>query len=231
MRKDEYIASAVLKISNRKAKRETEKELAEHIDELIEEYLKSGLTYEDAEQKAIFAMGNPEIVSAEMGRLYKGTSIPARIGKFFLKVFLLIVLLIVALKIGIFLSPIDVFKGTDISAYTPSGIPIKHYYFQFTDIDEYWVYKSNSTQMNEELSKGYWEKINKSNIYKCESCNDEAFIKSTNLYNDCYICVYDVYNKRFITSNTENIWETTSNWAIMIYDKANGYYYCFHQSY
>lgn len=37
MRKNEYIASAVSKISNKKAKRETEAELAEHIDELIEE--------------------------------------------------------------------------------------------------------------------------------------------------------------------------------------------------
>ncbi len=44
MRKEEYIATAVSKITNKKAKRETEKELAAHIDELIDRYVNSGYT-------------------------------------------------------------------------------------------------------------------------------------------------------------------------------------------
>ena len=72
MRKDEYIASAVSKITNRKAKRETEKELAEHIDELIEHYTKNGWIGIDAELRAVADMGEPEAVCQELGKLHRG---------------------------------------------------------------------------------------------------------------------------------------------------------------
>ena len=72
MRKDEYIASAVSKISNRKAKRETEAELAEHIDELTESYLDRNMTAEEAEQRAVADMGTPESVSSSLGKLHTG---------------------------------------------------------------------------------------------------------------------------------------------------------------
>ena len=72
MRKDEYIASAVSKISNKKAKRETEAELAEHIDELTEFYLDRNMTVEEAEQRAVADMGTPESVSSSLGKLHTG---------------------------------------------------------------------------------------------------------------------------------------------------------------
>lgn len=70
MRKEEYIASAVSKISNKKAKRETEAELAEHIDELTEFYLDRNMTAEEAEQRAVADMGTPESVSSSLGKLH-----------------------------------------------------------------------------------------------------------------------------------------------------------------
>ena len=72
MKKDEYIASAVSKISNKKAKRETERELGEHIDELTEFYLDRNMTVEEAEQRAVADMGTPESVSSSLGKLHTG---------------------------------------------------------------------------------------------------------------------------------------------------------------
>ena len=95
MRKEEYIATAVSKISNRKAKLETEKELAAHIDELIDRYVNSGYTAAEAEEKAVAEMGDSEKVSQEMGKLYKGTGCLSRIIKFLLKVCLMILILVV----------------------------------------------------------------------------------------------------------------------------------------
>ena len=72
MRKDEYIATAVSKISNRKAKRETEKELAAHIDELVNHYTKNGWDADEAEERAVLDMGEAEAVSEKLGKLHKG---------------------------------------------------------------------------------------------------------------------------------------------------------------
>ena len=72
MKKDEYIAEAVSKITNRKAKRETEKELAAHIDELVEFYLDRSGSKEEAEEKAVADMGTPESVSSSFGKLHSG---------------------------------------------------------------------------------------------------------------------------------------------------------------
>ncbi len=74
MRKEEYIAEAVSKITNRKAKRETEKELAAHIDELIEFYLDRSGSKEEAEERAVADMGGPEKISEDMAKLHKGIS-------------------------------------------------------------------------------------------------------------------------------------------------------------
>ena len=70
MKKDEYIASAVSKISNRKAKRETERELGEHIDELIDFYLDRNMTAEEAEERAVSDMGGPELIADKMNKLH-----------------------------------------------------------------------------------------------------------------------------------------------------------------
>ena len=122
MRKDEYIATAVSKISNKKAKRETEKELAAHIDELMDFYINNGMAEEDAEERAVSDMGDSEKVSQEMGKLYKGTGCLSRIVKFLLKVCLMILILVVIYKLYILFSPIDCFNNSDVKIYTPSGI-------------------------------------------------------------------------------------------------------------
>lgn len=70
MKKDEYIASAVSRIKNKKAKWETACELAEHIDELTEFYLGRGYNETDAEEKAVEEMGPPETVSEELAKLH-----------------------------------------------------------------------------------------------------------------------------------------------------------------
>lgn len=62
MKKDEYIASAVSKISNRKAKRELEA----HIDDLTELYLEQGFAQSEAEEKAVESMGDYLELSREM---------------------------------------------------------------------------------------------------------------------------------------------------------------------
>ena len=72
MKKDEYIAAAVSKISNRKAKLETEAELAEHIDELTEFYLDRNMTVEEAEERAVADMGEPETICVSLGKLHTG---------------------------------------------------------------------------------------------------------------------------------------------------------------
>lgn len=235
MRKEEYIATAVSKISNRKAKRETEKELAAHIDELIENYINSGCEADEAEEKAVSDMGDSEKVSQEMEKLYKGTGCLSRIVKFLLKVFLMILILVVIYKVYILLSPIDCFNNSDVKIYTPSGINGRyHLEWLWTDIEEYWVFKltrSQSDELNKDLSENYWVKLDSSPLQQFDwDSYDNVFKKQTDLTENCYICVYDVYSKKFITDRTENIIDTTTNWVIVIYDKANEYYYCIHQS-
>ncbi len=75
MRKEEYIATAVSKISNRKAKQETEKELAAHIDELIEFYLDRSGSKEEAEEKAVADMGEAQSISQKLGKLHTGAGV------------------------------------------------------------------------------------------------------------------------------------------------------------
>ena len=235
MRKDEYIATAVSKITNKKAKRETEKELATHIDELIDRYVNSGYTAPEAEERAVADMGDSEKVSQEMGKLYKGTGCLSRIIKFLLKVCLMILILVVIYKAYILLSPIDCFNNSDVKIYTPSGINGRyHIEWLWTDIEEYWVFKltrSQSDELNKDLSENYWVKLDSSPLQQFDwDSYDNVFKKQTDLTENCYICVYDVYSKEFITNRTENIIDTTTNWVIVIYDKANEYYYCIHQS-
>ena len=235
MRKDEYIATAVSKITNKKAKRETEKELAAHIDELIEFYLDRSGSKEEAEEKAVADMGDSEKVSQEMGKLYKGTGCLSRIIKFLLKVCLMILILVVIYKAYILLSPIDCFNNSDVKIYTPSGINGRHHIeWLWTDIEEYWIFKltrSQSDELNKDLSENYWVKLDSSPLLQFDwDSYDNVFKKQTDLTENCYICVYDVYSKEFITDRTENIIDTTTNWVIVIYDKANEYYYCIHQS-
>lgn len=71
MRKDEYIASAVSRIKNKKAKWETACELAEHIDELTEFYLNRSSSKEEAEERAVADMGGPELIADKMRELHK----------------------------------------------------------------------------------------------------------------------------------------------------------------
>lgn len=106
MKKDEYIASAVSKISNKKAKWETEAELAEHIDELTEFYLDRNMTAEEAEQRAVADMGTPESVSSSLGKLHTGA------GK---KVY-------IALLIMIFFFGIAAIFGFDNSLYNVEAL-------------------------------------------------------------------------------------------------------------
>ncbi len=235
MRKDEYIATAVSKISNKKAKRETEKELAAHIDELMDFYINNGMAEEDAEERAVSDMGDSEKVSQEMGKLYKGTGCLSRIVKFLLKVCLMILILVVIYKLYILFSPIDCFNNSDVKIYTPSGINGRyHIEWLWTDIEEYWFFKltrSQSDELNKDLSENYWVKLDSSPLLQFDwDSYDNVFKKQTDLTENCYICVYDVYSKEFITDRTENIIDTTTNWVIVIYDKANEYYYCIHQS-
>ncbi len=235
MRKEEYIATAVSKITNKKAKRETEKELAAHIDELIDRYVNSGYTAPEAEERAVADMGDSEKVSQEMGKLYKGTGCLSRIVKFLLKVCLMILILVVIYKVYILLSPIDCFNNSDVKIYTPSGINGRyHIEWLWTDIEEYWFFKltrSQSDELNKDLSENYWVKLDSSPLLQFDwDSYDNVFKKQTDLTENCYICVYDVYSKEFITDRTENIIDTTTNWVIVIYDKANEYYYCIHQS-
>ena len=235
MRKEEYIATAVSKISNRKAKQETEKELAAHIDELIDRYVNSGYTAAEAEERAVSDMGDSEKVSQEMGKLYKGTGCLSRIVKFLLKVCLMILILVVIYKLYILFSPIDCFNNSDVKIYTPSGINGRyHIEWLWTDIEEYWFFKltrSQSDELNKDLSENYWVKLDSSPLQQFDwDSYDIVFKKQTDLTENCYICVYDVYSKEFITDRTENIIDTTTNWVIVIYDKANEYYYCIHQS-
>jgi hypothetical protein len=70
MKKDEYIASAVSKISNKKAKRETERELAAHIDELTEFYLDRSSSKEEAEERAVADMGGSELIAEKLSQLH-----------------------------------------------------------------------------------------------------------------------------------------------------------------
>ncbi|MBQ5995770.1 MAG: hypothetical protein IJL63_07945 [Clostridia bacterium] len=70
MKKDEYIASAVSKISNQIAKRETEKELAAHIDELTEFYLDRSSSKEEAEERAVADMGGSELIAEKLSQLH-----------------------------------------------------------------------------------------------------------------------------------------------------------------
>ena len=235
MRKEEYIATAVSKITNKKAKRETEKELAAHIDELIDRYVNSGYTAPEAEERAVADMGDSEKVSQEMGKLYKGTGCLSRIVKFLLKVCLMILILVVIYKVYILLSPIDCFNNSDVKIYTPSGINGRyHIEWLWTDIEEYWFFKltrSQSDELNKDLSENYWVKLDSSPLLQFDwDSYDNVFKKQTDLTENCYICVYDVYSKEFITDRTENIIDTTTTWVIVIYDKANEYYYCIHQS-
>ena len=235
MRKEEYIATAVSKITNKKAKRETEKELAAHIDELIDRYVNSGYTAAEAEERAVSDMGDSEKVSQEMGKLYKGTGCLSRIVKFLLKVCLMILILVVIYKLYILFSPIDCFNNSDVKIYTPSGINGRyHIEWLWTDIEEYWFFKltrSQSDELNKDLSENYWVKLDSSPLLQFDwDSYDNVFKKQTDLTENCYICVYDVYSKEFITDRTENIIDTTTNWVIVIYDKANEYYYCIHQS-
>ena len=81
------------------------------------------------------------------------------------------------------------------------------------------------------MSENYWVKLDSSPLLQFDwDSYDNVFKKQTDLTENCYICVYDVYSKEFITDRTENIIDTTTNWVIVIYDKANEYYYCIHQS-
>lgn len=70
MKKFAYIAAIVSKIDSKKKKWEIEKELAEHIDELMDFYINNGMSEEDAEEKAVEEMGPPETVSEELAKLH-----------------------------------------------------------------------------------------------------------------------------------------------------------------
>ncbi len=170
-----------------------------------------------------------------MGKLYKGTGCLSRIVKFLLKVCLMILILVVIYKLYILFSPIDCFNNSDVKIYTPSGINGRyHIEWLWTDIEEYWFFKltrSQSDELNKDLSENYWVKLDSSPLLQFDwDSYDNVFKKQTDLTENCYICVYDVYSKEFITDRTENIIDTTTNWVIVIYDKANEYYYCIHQS-
>ncbi len=70
MKKFAYIAAIVSKIDSKKEKWEIEKELAAHIDELMDFYINNGMSEEDAEEKAVEEMGPPETVSEELAKLH-----------------------------------------------------------------------------------------------------------------------------------------------------------------
>lgn len=154
--------------------------------------------------------------------------------KVFIVILITLILLIGSYRVYLFLSPIDSFIKSEINIYTPSGIPVKHKFELFSiDTNEYWVYKLNSRQIekvNRNITEEYWEKLDSRHLDRFPCRYDEVLFKRTDLTNDCYICIYDAFHKEIITDKSEDIAATTSNWVIIIYDKANKYYYCIHQS-
>ncbi len=235
MKKDEYIASAVSKISNRKAKRELEAELEAHIDDLTELYLEQGFAQSEAEEKAVESMGDYLELSREMEQLYKGTGCFSRIIRFLLKTILMLLLLFLTYRACVLFYPIDCFNDSDVRAYTPSGINGRHRVeWAWTDIEEYWVFKltdSQSEELSKDLTESYWAELNSSPLREYDwSVYGNVFKKQTDLTDNCYICVFDMYSKEFITDSTVNIIDKTDHWVIIIYDRTNEYYYCIHQS-
>ena len=231
MRKEEYIREVVSRIKNKKAKAEVEKELSNHIDDRISYYTDAGWDEATATEKAMEHMGEAESVAEKMGKIHN-----KKLGLFLklvLSVVLIDALLVVAPRIYFYLQPVDSFIKEGTEAYTPSGIPVKHH-IDFFSIDtyEYWVYKLNDSQCEEidaDIQEGNWEKMSPLQYNRFPFNYKEIFRKDIN-FSDCYIIVYDAHGERLITGNSRNIMDITSNWVIIIYDNANSYYYCIHQS-
>ena len=232
MKRDEYISAVISQIQNKKARTEVERELSAHIDDRISYYTDAGWDEETANEKAMEHMGEPEKVSEEMGKIHnKKISVFLKITISF---FAVIVILIIAFRICLFLSPIDDFIKEQTKVYTPSGIPTRHHVAFFSiDTDEYWVYKLSDKQcyeINEDIKNGTWEKLELRHYWAFPWNYSRVFMNKTELFNDCYIVIYDASHNRFLTNSNTAIAEATSNWVIIIYDKTNGYYYCIHQT-
>lgn len=68
---DEFLSSVCSYIKNKEVHKEVYEELKSHIYEIVEEYEESGLTEEEAINKAIERMGNPNDIGEKLNKVHK----------------------------------------------------------------------------------------------------------------------------------------------------------------
>ena len=68
---DKFLSSVCNYIKNKEVHKEVYEELKSHIYEIVEEYEESGLTEEEAINKAIERMGNPNDIGEKLNKVHK----------------------------------------------------------------------------------------------------------------------------------------------------------------
>ncbi|MBS4192413.1 hypothetical protein KHA94_19850 [Bacillus sp. FJAT-49705] len=66
-----YITEVLKQIKSKEAKKYVEAELRHHIQETKRTFIKSGLTEEEADEKATVQMGNPTKLGMELNQLHR----------------------------------------------------------------------------------------------------------------------------------------------------------------
>lgn len=129
----EFLENVCKQIKYKPAKNVISQELEEHIEEIKEDYIKSGINEKEAEEKAVKQMGEAEKIGKELNKVHK----PKLDWK-------LILLILILIGVGIF---INMLKQNDINrpylansiSFTIIGsiIGISIYFFDYRKIKKY----------------------------------------------------------------------------------------------
>lgn len=71
MKADDYLKKATKPVYNWQVRNEVREELNDCIEDLTEEFLRRGLTYEEAEERAVRQMGEPGEIAIQFHRIYR----------------------------------------------------------------------------------------------------------------------------------------------------------------
>ncbi len=131
----DYITTVKEQIRNNKAKLLIEDELKDHLEEQIKAFEEDGLSYVEAEQKAILDMGDPVEVGTELNRIHR----PKLEKKLLFTVILFSAIsLIVQFVVGrVFHSTTSYFNTQAVYIVIGIGVMVFVYYIDYTIIGRY----------------------------------------------------------------------------------------------
>ena len=117
--------------------------------------------------------------------------------------------------------------------YTPDTIAKKYYSELSIDVFEYWIFTLNDEQ-KQEIEKELENKWSKNNGYYMGEF-DHFLMYEEDLENlleskNCYVCLYDRYNDKVITTVDEYDNNSLTQKIMFVYEKNTGTYICIHET-